>query len=87
MTVRLLDEIIWDGKALVVTGAIRDGQAICRVPRETIHRLRPYSDAISREIKLERQEIVERLAPFLKAKLLDAAAGETVELYPSDIER
>ncbi|MFL5236036.1 MAG: hypothetical protein ACJ8EL_00230 [Rhizomicrobium sp.] len=41
-----------------------NGRVSCRVPRETIHKLRPYSEAIGREIRLERQKIVEKLAPF-----------------------
>jgi hypothetical protein len=69
-----------------VTAVTENGRVNCRVPRKTIHALRPYSDAISREIQLERQKIVEELAPFLIAKLSRAAAGETLELFPWDLD-
>jgi len=45
MPVRLLDDIVWDGEALLVTGATENGRVTCRVPRDTIHKLDPYSDA------------------------------------------
>jgi hypothetical protein len=85
MAVQLLDEITWDGQALLVAAATDNGQVTCRVPRETIHALRIYSDIIGREIQGERRKIVERLAPFLIAKLSQAAAGETPELLPSEV--
>ena len=86
MEARLLDEIVWDGHALLVAAATENGRVICRVPRETIHKLRPYSDAISREINLERQIIVERLAPFLMAKLSQPTASGTLELFPWEVD-
>ena len=85
MAAQLLDEITWDGQALLVAAATDNGQVTCRVPRETIHALRIYSDIISREIELERRKIVEKLAPFLIAKLSRSAAGETPELLPSEV--
>lgn len=45
MPVRLLDDIVWNGEVLLVTGATENGRVTCRVPRDTIHRLDPYSDA------------------------------------------
>jgi hypothetical protein len=45
-----------------------------------------YSDAIGREISLERQSIVEKLAPFLVTKLSRASDGEVVELFPWEVE-
>jgi hypothetical protein len=85
MEVQLLDEITWDGQALRVAAATENGQVICRVPRETIHALRLYSDIISREIQLERRKIVERLVPFLIAKVSQAQADEVLELLPSEV--
>jgi hypothetical protein len=38
MPVRLLDDIVWDGEALLVTGATKNGRVTCRVPRDTIHK-------------------------------------------------
>ena len=71
--------------SLRAAAATDDGRVICRVPRETIHVLSIYSDIIGREIELERQKIVEKLAPFLIAKVSRAEAGETTELLPSDV--
>jgi hypothetical protein len=86
MASRLLNEIEWDGQALLVTAVTENGCVNCRVPRETIHKLRLYSDAIGREIQLERQNIVEKLAPFLIAKLSQASTGATLELLPWELE-
>ena len=58
----------------------------CKVPRDTVHAIRLYSDAIGREIYLERHRIIQRLAPFLQAKLSHAEAGQTIELLPSEVE-
>ena len=85
MATQLLDEVTWDGHALLVPASTENGYVICRVPRETIHTLRMYADVISREIQLERHHIVEKLAPFLIAKLSQTAAGETPELLPCDV--
>jgi hypothetical protein len=85
MPVRLLDDIVWDGEALLVTGATENGRVTCRVPLSTIHKPHPYSDVISREIKLKRQDIVEGLAPFLIAKLSEATTDETLELFPWEV--
>ena len=79
------DEVTWDGQALVVLATTESGQVVCRVPRNTIHMLRLYSDAIGREIHLERQRIAEKLAPFLAAKLSRATNGESVELFPWEV--
>jgi hypothetical protein len=81
MAAQLLDELMGNGQALLAPATTEKGRVICRVPRETTHKLRPYSDAIGREIQLERHNIVERLAPFLMTKLSRAAAGETLELF------
>jgi hypothetical protein len=85
MIAQLLDEITWDGQALLVAAAIENGQVICRVPREMIHALGIYSDIIGREIQLERRNILEKLAPFLIAELSQDAAGATPELLPWDV--
>ena len=79
------DEVTWDGQALVVLATTESGQVVCRVPRNTIHMLRLYSDAIGREIHLERQRIADKLAPFLAAKLSRATNGESVELFPWEV--
>ena len=79
------DEVSWDGHTLLVPGTTKSGQVLGRVPRSTIHVLRLYSDAIGREIHLERQRIAEKLAPFLAAKLSQATNRETIELFPWEV--
>jgi hypothetical protein len=85
MPVRLLDDIVWDGEAFLVTGATENGRVTCRVLRDTIHKTGSLLRCISREIKLKRQEIVEGLAPFLIAQLSKATAGETLEPFPWEV--
>lgn len=72
----------WDGAGHASTGV---GQALCRIPRDTIHAIPFYSDAIEREIRSERHSILQRLTPALRAKLAVAGSSEWVELLPSDI--
>jgi hypothetical protein len=86
MVAKFSDEINWDGQALYVEAATGIGRVTCKVPRDTVHVVRLYSDAIGREIYLDRHRIVEKLAPFLQAKLSFAKAGEVIELLPCDVE-
>ncbi len=86
MAAEFSNQIDWDGHALYIEAATDIGQVICKVPRDTVHVIRLYSDAIGREIFLERHRIVQRLAPFLRAKLLFAEAGQVIELLPADVE-
>jgi hypothetical protein len=84
--VEFSSQIDWDGQALYFEAATEIGRVTCRVPRDTVHVIRLYSDAIGREIYLERHRIVQKLAPFLRAKLSFVEAGETIELLPSDVK-
>jgi hypothetical protein len=56
------------------------------VPRGTVHVIRLHSDAIGREIYLERHLIIQKLASFLHAKLSLAEAGQTIELLRWEVE-
>ncbi len=85
MTVKFSDQINWDGQSLYVEAATGFGLVTCKVPRDTVHVIRLYSDAIGREIYLDRHRIVEKLAPFLQAKLSFAEAGQVIELLPCDV--
>jgi hypothetical protein len=82
MAAEFSNHIAWDGQALYIEAATDVGRVICKVPRDTVHVIRLYSDAIGREIYLERHRIVQKLAPFLREKLLFAEAG----LLPCDVE-
>ncbi|RQH14796.1 hypothetical protein [Bradyrhizobium sp. RP6] len=85
--IEFVGEIEWDGKAIVVGAATPFGHVSCRIPRETIHALPVYSDALEREIRLERHLILERLAPALRTKISTSGAGEPVDLWPWEIRR
>jgi hypothetical protein len=86
MATEFSSEIDWDGHALYVEAATDVGPVNCKVPRDTVHVIRLYSDAIGREIYLERHRIIQKLAPFLQAKLSLAEAGQTIELLPWEVE-
>ncbi|MGL3107829.1 hypothetical protein [Bradyrhizobium sp. BR 1432] len=83
--IEFVGEVEWDGKALLILAVTEFGHVLCRIPRETIHALWLYSDAIEREIRLERHLILERLAPALCAKISALRANEPVDLWPSDV--
>jgi hypothetical protein len=85
MAGRGLDEISWNGQAFLAA-VIEKGHVICRVPRETIQVLRIYSDIVGRGIRLERRNGVEKLAPFLIAKLAQVATGEAAEVLPRKVD-
>jgi hypothetical protein len=72
MAAQLLDEITWDGQALLAAAATDYSHATCRVPGRTIPALRFYSDIIGREIELARQKEDRREA----RPLLDCDAVE-----------
>lgn len=82
---KLSDQIDWDGSALCFNIELNSGQVRFRVPRATVHAIRYYSDAIEREILIDRFLIVEKLAPYLRAKLSVAQAGDTLELLPNEV--
>ncbi len=86
MAAEFSNQIDWDGQALYIEAATDAGRVTCRVPRDTVHVIRLYSDAIGREIYLERHRIVQKLAPFLRAKLSFAEAGQVIDLLPCDVE-
>jgi len=83
------NEIGWDGRILSVRAVTHRGRVLCEVPRDTIHTLSIYNDAIDREIKRDRHDIFERLRPALVAKLsqtaLDAVPMDPVALFPEDL--
>lgn len=77
------DEIVWDGECLSVWARILTRRVLCEIPRDTVHQIRFYSDAISREISKDRRDIVHRLKPIILAKL-ERAEGHIVRIQPSD---
>ena len=85
MKIKFIGDVEWDGKALSARAVTGFGEVLCRVPRDTIHALPVYSDAIEREIRSQRHAIMERLAPVLGAKLALAGRSETIELLPWEV--
>lgn len=81
MSIEFID-VEWDGAGLLVHASVGVGQVPRRTPRDTIHAIPFYSDAIEREIRSERLSLLQKLTPALRAKL---TVAEQVELLPSDI--
>jgi hypothetical protein len=83
------NEIEWDGKRLSVWAVTHRGRVLCEVPRDTIHMLSIYNDAIEGEIKRDRHDIFERLRPALVIKIAqnasDAASMNPILLFPEDL--
>lgn len=79
-------QIEWNGRWLSFEAETSRGCITCRIPRDTIHVIRLYGDAIDREIYLDRHRIVEKLAPFLRTKLSVGTSAEIIELLPCDVE-
>jgi hypothetical protein len=74
----------WDGAGLPVHASTGAGQMPGRVPRDTIHAIPFYSDAIDREIRSERHSILQEPAPTPRAELTVAEPGEWADLLLSD---
>jgi hypothetical protein len=73
------DDVTWGGQADAAGGGVDRKWAYGLQGRAwTIHAQRVYSDVNGCEI-LERRSIVEKLAPFPIAKLLQVAVGEMPE--------
>jgi hypothetical protein len=87
--IRLENEIDWDGTSLSVWAVTHRGRILCKIPRDTIHALSIYNDAIEREIKRDRNDIVEHLRRALVTKIaqavLDAVSMDPVALFPKDL--
>ena len=80
------NEIAWDGRALSIWAATHQGRVLCLLPRDTIHTLSIYNDAIEREIKRDRHEIFERFRTALVAKIaLRTVSVDSICLSPDDL--
>jgi len=82
--VRLEPDVEWDGTCLLVWADTGRGRVRCDIPRDTIHALPPFSDAIGREILRDRAEIVERMRPVLLRRI--ARGGhDVIRIDPEDL--
>jgi hypothetical protein len=59
--IKLENDVQWDGECLLVWAVGPNSRIRCEIPRETIHHIRLYSDAITREIARDKEEIIDRL--------------------------
>jgi hypothetical protein len=84
--VRLDDDIHWDGDQLGVWATAGDKRVFCAIPRETIHAIPTFNDALTREIARDRSEILDRLRPSILAKLAAADCGHVL-IAPRDLVR
>ncbi len=77
-------EIEWDGERLIVWVTTDRGRIRCEIPRETIHEIPLFSDAISREIDRDRKEIVDRIRSNLLNKVA-RSEEQVVRINPGDV--
>lgn len=82
--VRLDDDIHWDGDQLGVWATAGEKRIFCAIPRETIHSIPTFNDALTREIARDRSEIVDRLRPSILAKMA-GSDGEHILIAPPDL--
>jgi hypothetical protein len=82
--IKLENDIQWDGERLLVWATTPTSRILCEIPRDTIHHIRLYSDAISREIARDREEIIDRVRSSVISKVANSKEA-TVRLCPCDI--
>jgi hypothetical protein len=69
-------EIGWDGQELSVTIQTDTGSVLCTIPRDTIHRIPIYNDAVGWEIERNKADILERLKSAVSNKINLAASRQ-----------
>jgi hypothetical protein len=69
MPMRIEGEIAWDGQALSALVTAGGDPILCIVPREIVHGVSPYLDAIDREIERDKAEILDRMGPIIRWKI------------------
>jgi hypothetical protein len=62
-------EIEWNGRELSITVRTDIGSVLCTIPRDTIHSIPIYNDAVSWEIERNKADIFERLKSALSNKI------------------
>jgi len=69
MSFSIEKEIEWDGRELSITIQTDTGSVLCTIPRDTIHGIPIYSDAVGWEIERNKADIFERLKSALSNKI------------------
>jgi len=82
-----LESIVWDGSSLSTIVAINDRHVTCVIPRETIHALSNFGDAVGWEIDRHKLDIFERVKVVLENKLQSTSGLQATrfELAPGDL--
>ncbi|HTK86329.1 MAG TPA: hypothetical protein VL329_01290 [Nitrospiraceae bacterium] len=82
-----LESIVWDGTSLSTIVTIDDRHVTCVIPRETIHALSIYDDAVGWEIDRHKLDIFERVKVVLESKLQSTPGLQSsrLELAPNDL--
>jgi hypothetical protein len=62
-------EIQWNGRELSITIQTNSGSVLCTIPRDTIHAIPIYNDAVGWEIERNKADIFERLKSALSNKI------------------
>lgn len=82
-----VESISWDGMSLSAVIAIESGRVTCSIPRDTIHALPLYNDAVSWEIDRHKRDVVERVKQVCEGKIRAVCAGDEarVQITPADL--
>jgi hypothetical protein len=85
-----LESILWDGTSLSAIIADGNRRITCMIPRDTVHALPFYNDAVGWEIDRYKQDIFERVKGVLENKLRETtSAPENIhfDLVPADLSQ
>ena len=81
-----IKSMVWDGSSLSIIIGIDDREVTCVIPRNTVHALPHYNDAVSWEIDRHKADIFERVKAMLERKLTQQRQESVrIELSPSDL--
>jgi hypothetical protein len=83
-----IESIFWDGTSLSAIIADGNRRITCMIPRDTVHALSVYNDAVGWEIDRHKQDIFERVKAVLENKLKQTtSAPENIHLNlaPADL--
>ena len=81
-----LETIVWDGTSLSTIIAIDNRRVTCVIPRDTVHALSTYRDALGWEIDRYKFEIFERLKVAVERKLQNGPSLTQLQLVPADLQ-
>ena len=80
MSVHAEGEIKWDGQSLSVLVRVEGDIIMCIIPRDTIHGISIYRDAIGREIERDKADIFDRIQSHLLRKIQSGKVDRTASI-------